>query len=123
MNSRENIKTNASLLASFSLALLGTTCCALPIALVSLGMGSVVVSLVSALPWLVWLSQYKSITFSITAVVLVYSWWRIGELNQTTLCSIDDGKKLKWQKRLLMCSTMIFVIAVFTAYALLPITL
>ena len=39
------------------------------------------------------------------------------------LCLVEEGKHLKWQKRLLGGSTGMFVIAVFTAYALLPITL
>jgi len=52
----ENIKTNSSLLGGFGLALLGTTCCALPIALVSLGMGGAVASMMSAVPMLAWLS-------------------------------------------------------------------
>lgn len=57
---RENLSTNTSLASGFGLALLGTTCCALPIVLVTLGMGSVVASVVSALPVLAWLSQYKA---------------------------------------------------------------
>ena len=119
----ENIKTNSSLLGGFGLALLGTTCCALPIALVVLGMGSVVTSMVSALPWLTWLSQYKVITFSVTAVVLTCSWWRLQRVNSISQCSFEDGKRLKRQKRLLGGSTVIFLIAAFTAYALLPFTL
>jgi len=95
----------------------------LPITLVSLGMGSVVASLVSALPWLAWLSQYKAMTFSVTAAVLAYSWWCLRRTNQTAQCSVQDGKRLKWQKRLLGVSTLIFVMGVFTAYTLLPITL
>jgi len=123
-NSRaENIKTNSSLLGGFGLALLGTTCCALPIALVSLGMGGVVASLVSAVPMLGWLSQYKAITFSVTALVLAYSWWRLRGVSQSSQCSLEGGKRLKWQKRLLAVSTAIFALAVFAAYALLPITL
>jgi len=115
--------TSASLWSGFSLAVLGTTCCALPIALVALGMGSSVASLVSVLPWLAWLSQYKAITFSVTALVLAYSGWRLRRINRATQCSIEDGKRLKWQKRLLGVSAVIFGVAVFAAYALLPITL
>lgn len=146
MNS-EQVKTNTSLLSGFGLALIGTTCCALPIVLVTLGMGSVVASVVSVLPWLAWLSQYKAITFSVTALVLAYSGWRLRSFNRVThkfagsefgrpqdgpqaepqgrgeQCSIEDGKRLKWQKRLLRISAAIFGIAVFAAYALLPITL
>lgn len=38
-------------------------CCALPIALVALGLGGVVASLAGAAPWLVTLSQYKGWMF------------------------------------------------------------
>jgi membrane protein implicated in regulation of membrane protease activity len=117
-----SLKINTTLWGGFSLALLGTTCCALPIVLVSLGMGGVVASMVSTLPVLTWLSKYKIVTFSITAVVLIYSWWRLRRLNQSTQCSLEDGRRLKWQRRLLGTSTAIYAIAMFTAYALLPIT-
>lgn len=119
----ERVKTNTSLLSSFGLALIGTTCCALPIVLVTLGMGSMVASAVSVLPWMVWLSQYKAITFSVTALLLAYSGWRLRQINLSARCSIEDGKRLKWQKRLLSVSAVIFVTAVFAAYALLPIML
>jgi hypothetical protein len=123
MVDRENIKTNSSVLGGFGLALLGTTCCALPIALVSLGMGGVVASLVAALPWLAWLSRYKAITFAITAAVLAYSWWRLRRTQLSAHCSLEDGRRLQWQKRLLGGSTVIFAISVLTAYLLLPVTL
>ena len=61
MLNRDKLTTNASLLGGFGLALIGTTCCALPILLVALGMGSAVAAMVSALPWLVTVSQYKHI--------------------------------------------------------------
>tara|TARA_R110001599_G_C12272072_1_gene661600 strand:+ start:2060 stop:2473 length:414 start_codon:yes stop_codon:yes gene_type:complete len=115
--------TNASLGGGLGLALLGTTCCALPIVLVSLGMGSVVASVVSVVPWVAWLSQYKTITFSITASVLTYNAWRLHRLNRNAQCSIKEGRRLKWQKRVLGISALIFGIAVFASYALLPLTL
>ena len=93
----ENIKTNSSLLGGFGLTLLGTTCCALPVALVSLGMGGVVASMVSAVPMLAWLSKYKALTFSLTALVLAYGGWRLRGVSQSSQCSLEDGKRLKWQ--------------------------
>lgn len=121
--SSDELTTNSSLASGLGLALLGTTCCALPIVLVSVGMGSVVASVVSMLPWLAWLTHYKGITFSITALVLTYSWWRLRRTAQSGQCDLKDGKRLKWQKRLLRVNTAIFLVAVFAAYALLPITL
>lgn len=115
----ERVKTNSSLLSSFGLALLGTTCCALPIALVAVGLGGVVASLLSALPWLVWLSQYKAITFSLTALLLAYSGWRLHRGGQ---CDVDAARQRRWQQRFLALSTVLFSLALFAAYALLPIT-
>lgn len=119
----DDFATNTSLAGSLGLALLGTSCCALPILLITVGMGSVVASVVSALPWLGWLSQHKGATFTITALVLSYSWWRLRSSQQSEQCTIKDGKQLKWQRRVLVISTVIFIVAVFAAYALLPIAL
>ena len=116
----ERIKTNSSIASSAGLALLGTTCCALPIALVALGMGSTVASLVSALPWLATLSEYKAITFVLTALVLGYSWLQV---RRVKACDIQDARRLKIQSLTLKISTGIFIIALFASYALLPITL
>jgi mercuric ion transport protein len=116
----ERIKTNGSVAGSVGLALLGTTCCALPILLVALGAGGAVAAMVSAMPWLVPLSQYKYLTFGLTAVVLVYSWYRV---HQVSSCDVADGRRLKRQRLLLWGSTGIFLLALFAAYALLPIIL
>ncbi len=120
MVERESVKTNFSLLGGLGLALLGTTCCALPILLVTLGMGSAVASLVSALPWLATLSEYKAFTFSATALILAYCFLR---LRQVDYCELADQRRLKWQRALLLTSTGIFLVSVFAAYALLPLTL
>lgn len=114
------MKTNTSLLGGFGLALVGTTCCALPILLVTLGMGSAVASLVSTLPWLVTLSKYKAVTFTITALILAYSFLRLRNMDS---CEIVDQRRLKRQRALLWASTVIVIVSVFTAYALLPFTL
>ncbi len=117
------VKTNSALVGGLGLALLGATCCALPITLVSLGLGSAAASMASALPVLDWLSQYNAITFTLTATLLGYSWWRLKQTPHSYQCSLNDGLRLKWQRRVLVASTAIFAIAVFSAYALMPITL
>ena len=45
-------------------------CCALPILLVSLGLGASVAALTSAAPWLVALSAYKGWMFALSALAL-----------------------------------------------------
>ena len=116
---KEQMKTDTSLFSGLGLALIGTTCCALPIALVTLGMGSAVVSMVSAMPWLTTLSQYKAIVFSLTTAVLIFSYWR---LHRIKACSLADKYRLRWQKAVLWSSSAILLLSLFAAYVLLPIT-
>ncbi|MDO9452165.1 MAG: hypothetical protein Q7J29_04830 [Stagnimonas sp.] len=56
-----------SLLASTSTLL----CCALPALFVALGAGAALAGLVSAAPWLVWLSLHKALTFGTASVLMV----------------------------------------------------
>lgn len=46
-------------------------CCALPAALVALGGGAALVSLLGAVPQLIWLSQHKEGVFMVAALMLV----------------------------------------------------
>ncbi len=48
-------------------------CCALPALMVTLGAGAVLAGLVSAVPWLVFLSQYKVWTFTVAGVMLIFA--------------------------------------------------
>lgn len=52
-------------------------CCALPIMLVSLGMGATVVSLTSTMPWLITLSEHKLWVFGASLLLLVLCGWLI----------------------------------------------
>lgn len=112
-------KATASVLSSVGLALLGTTCCALPITLVALGAGAAIASLASSAPWLVTLSKYKAWTFGITALVQGYAWWR---LRNAAACGIEDARTIKWQHRVLVGSSALLALSVFAAYGLLPMT-
>ena len=97
-------------------------CCALPILLVSLGMGAVVASMASTLPWLITLSQYKTWTFSITFIILLlagYALYRKGrscpiDPELAKLCATAD----KWNKRIYLASVIIWIIGFFAAYIL-----
>ncbi len=111
---------DSSVVSALGLSLLGTTCCALPIALVTLGAGGAVASLASAAPWLVTLSEYKAATFGVTALALVYAWRRVRSAMQ---CETADARRLRWQRWVLWGSTSIFAVSVASAYALLPLLL
>lgn len=111
--------TNATLIGALGLALLGTTCCALPALLVALGFGGAVVSMVSTFPWLKPLSQCKEITFLLTGLALGFCFWRLQGVRS---CELNHQPSVTWQKPILWFSTTIFVASLFVAYALLPLT-
>jgi hypothetical protein len=48
-------------------------CCALPIIMVTLGMGTAVAALTSSFPFLITLSQHKEWVFAGSAIMLVFS--------------------------------------------------
>lgn len=51
---------------------LGTlVCCALPALLVVLGFGATFVSLLSAFPQLIWLSEHKGLVFGVAGILLI----------------------------------------------------
>ncbi len=104
--------------SSLGLALLGTTCCALPVVLVLLGAGGAVASLVSALPWLAALSAHKAWLFGATAAVLTYSWWHLGGVAAS--CPLEEGRKLRGQRRLLWISTVMLAVSMAAAYGAAP---
>ena len=100
-------------------------CCALPIILISVGLGATVASFTSQFPFLVTLSGYKLQMFTGSAVLLVISTWLIWRPGVT--CPVDPQQavlcqKLKlWSKRLFTLATGIWSVGFFFAYLLLPI--
>lgn len=99
-------------------------CCALPIVLVSLGLGATYAALTDRAPWLITLGQYKAVTFSLAAILIAGSIWlsyRPGRSCPTdpqlgAQCSRID----KWNKRLLILAAIAWCIGFFAAYLALP---
>ena len=95
-------------------------CCALPILLVSLGMGAVVASLASNVPWLITLSQYKVWTFGITALILVVAGWALYRPGRACPTDLEYAKLChtanKWNRRFYWTSIIIWCIGAFTAF-------
>ena len=100
-------------------------CCAIPIILVSLGMGAAVASLISALPFLIVLSQYKIAVFSFSGFMLLIAAWLIFKSNQS--CPADPKlaelcmSVKKWNHRLYWFSVSLWTIGFFAAFLALPI--
>jgi hypothetical protein len=69
MNLRIIVLEILTVLSSFSTLV----CCALPAALVSLGAGAAVASVVTAVPQLIWLSEHKIPLFAFAGFMLVLS--------------------------------------------------
>lgn len=100
-------------------------CCALPITLVSLGMGATVAALTSSFPFLVTLSEHKAWIFAISGILLLVSGWltyRSGrtcpaDLRLAALCE----RAQRWNRRVLGVSAAIWALGFLAAYVLLPV--
>lgn len=99
-------------------------CCALPVTLVTLGLGATVVGLTSASPWLIVLSRHKLWIFAISALLLVASTWLIyrpgracpTEPKLARLCMrLDRGNRMVHG-----IAVAIWGIGFFAAFLLLP---
>lgn len=65
-------------------------CCALPALLVAMGAGAALSTLVSAVPGLVWVSEYKEVVFTTAGLMLAFSGvlqWR----NRSAPCPLDPA--------------------------------
>ncbi|VAV99954.1 hypothetical protein MNBD_ALPHA02-2063 [hydrothermal vent metagenome] len=99
-------------------------CCALPIILVTLGLGATVASLVSAVPFLITLSQHKILVFIFSGVMLALSGWLIYHPGRS--CPIDPElgalcrKSQIWNRRIYWFSVSLWGIGFFAAFLALP---
>lgn len=101
-------------------------CCALPILLVSLGLGSAVVGLTGAMPWLIPLSQHKGWIFLASALMIGLAAWIV--LRSKRQCPTDSELALlcnKMQRQnlhLLIVSATIWGLGFLSAYLLVPLS-
>lgn len=116
-------KTGVSWLTLFTST--GTlVCCALPIILVSFGMGASVAAMTSAFPFLITLSQYKIWVFTVSAAMLILSLWLMARPGQS--CPVDPELaricelSKRWNKRIVWGSVFIWCIGFFAAFLALP---
>ncbi|MFQ6005659.1 MAG: hypothetical protein ACE5OQ_09165 [Woeseia sp.] len=98
--------------------------CALPIVLVTLGMGSAVVALTSTVPGLNFVSQNKVLVFSFSALLLIFS-GRV-TFRQARDCPADPEtlaayiRAQRRNRRIFWTSSAIWLTGFFAAYLLLP---
>jgi len=119
---RSEIDRPLAWLALFTTA--GTlVCCALPIALVTLGLGSAVAALTSSLPFLITLSQHKAWVFAISGLLLAAGWWATHRNRQ---CPTDPALReacemaARWNRRILALALAVWSIGFLAAYLALP---
>ena len=95
-------------------------CCALPIIFVSLGMGAVVASVATSLPFLITLSLHKAWVFSGSAVLLCLGGWLLYRPGRT--CPADPKlaemceNAFTWNCRIYWLSIVIWCVGFFFAY-------
>ena len=99
-------------------------CCALPILLVSLGLGAGVVYMTNAFPWLVVLSHYKIWTFIISGAFLLLTAWVIYRPGRS--CPTDPElarlcmKADRWNRWVFWLTVGVYGVGFFAAYVWLP---
>lgn len=122
MPTREEI---LSVLALFTST--GTlVCCALPALLVSLGMAAVVISAVSAFPWLMPLTRHKVWLFLGTGLLIALDFYLVYRPNRQLACEFGgqgQGCKVtgRWNTVVLWLTVVIYAVGLFMAYLALPI--
>lgn len=117
------IETGSTWLTLF--AATGTLiCCALPIILVTLGMGATVAALTSSMPFLITLSQHKIWVFSASAVMLALSGWIVYRPGRA--CPVDPelgvlcDRTQIWNRRIYWISVILWGLGFFAAFIALP---
>lgn len=99
-------------------------CCALPIALIGLGLGSLSAALFANLPFLGVLALHKGWLFVGSGIALAVGGWALYRPGRA--CPTDPQLAQQcehahfWNTRLWGCSIVIWLIGAFAAYAALP---
>jgi len=100
-------------------------CCAIPITLVTLGMGATVASMVSTFPFLITLSAHKPWVFGISALLLAISGYMMYRPNRACPSDPQLGalceKSHRWNKIIFCLSLSLWGIGFFAAFLALPI--
>lgn len=98
-------------------------CCALPILLVSIGMGSVVASIYGEkLIFLQWFGEHKILVFSFTFSILAFSYWLLFRSGRTCPTCPELAKACEktryWNIRFLILATIIGLLGAFSTFGL-----
>ncbi|MFV1996439.1 MAG: hypothetical protein ACC641_00375 [Acidiferrobacterales bacterium] len=122
----QNSRINESSATWFTLFTTTTTlvCCAIPIALVTFGLGATVAAMTSALPFLIVLSKYKVWVFAFSGLMLAVTAWFMFRPGRS--CPVDPQlaalceRAQKWNQRIYWSSVALWGIGFFAAFLALP---
>ena len=98
-------------------------CCALPALLVALGAGAALSTLISAVPGLVWVSEYKEAVFVFAGVMLTVSGW-LQWRSRFAPCPVDAAQRnacLRTRRSsalVYLVSVVVFMVGGFFAFML-----
>jgi hypothetical protein len=98
-------------------------CCALPALLVAMGAGAALSTLISVMPGLVWVSEYKELVFGLAGVMLTVSGWLQWQ-SRFVPCPVDSTQRdaclrtRKTSARIYLASLAIYVVGGFFAFVL-----
>jgi mercuric ion transport protein len=86
---------------------------------VTLGLGSVVASAVSAAPWLVAFSRQKDMVFGATGTLMALNYWlvvvRPRRCAPGEICHVDS-LLMRWNRRIYWLSAVVYVAALVLTY-------
>ena len=95
-------------------------CCALPIILVTLGMGATVAAFTSSFPLLVTIAQHKAWAFAGSGTMLLLSGWLMYRPGRVCPADPELGRLCDqtqvWNRRIYWTSVTLWVIGFFAAY-------
>lgn len=96
-------------------------CCALPVTLVSIGMGATIASLTASFPQIIWLTERKESLFIITGILLILSFIMMNN-SKSLSCPIDVNQRKACQtsnsfsKKVYWGTVVIYIIGLSFSY-------
>jgi hypothetical protein len=86
---------------------------------VTLGLGSVVASAVTAAPWLAVISRHKELVFGASGLLMALNYWlvvvRPRSCQPGELCHVDSPL-MRWNRRVFWASAVIYAAALLVTY-------
>ena len=99
-------------------------CCALPIILVTLGLGATVAAFTSSFPVLITIAQHKTWVFAGSGVLLLLSGWLMYRAGRACPADPELGRLCDqtqvWNRRIYWSSVALWGIGFFAAFLALP---